>query len=74
LAIAGLTDPRVTYWEPAKWVAKLRELKTDNHPVLLRINMEEGHGGAAGRFSRIEEIAYIYAFMLKILHLDGHGD
>jgi len=67
LAIAGLTDPRVTYWEPAKWVAKLREIKTDNHPVLLRINMEAGHGGAAGRFSRLEETAYLYAFMLKIL-------
>jgi len=67
LAIAGLTDPRVTYWEPAKWVAKLRALKTDDNPVLLRINMEAGHGGAAGRFSRLEEIAYIYAFMLKII-------
>jgi len=67
MAIAGLTDPRVTYWEPAKWVAKLRELKTDDNPVLLRINMEAGHGGAAGRFSRLEEIAYIYAFMLKII-------
>jgi len=67
LAIAGLTDPRVTYWEPAKWVAKLREIKTDDNPVLLRINMEAGHGGASGRFSRLEEIAYIYAFMLKIV-------
>jgi len=67
LAIAGLTDPRVTYWEPAKWVAKLREIKSDDNPVLLRINMEAGHGGAAGRFSRLEEIAYIYAFMLKII-------
>jgi len=67
LAIAGLTDPRVTYWEPAKWVAKLRELKSDDNPVLLRINMEAGHGGASGRFSRLEEIAYIYAFMLKII-------
>ncbi|WP_297322309.1 S9 family peptidase [uncultured Bartonella sp.] len=66
LAMAGLTDPRVTYWEPAKWVAKLRELKTNDHPVLLRTNMEAGHGGASGRFSRLEESAYIYAFILKV--------
>ncbi|MBC2884711.1 S9 family peptidase [Ochrobactrum sp. CM-21-5] len=66
LAVAGLTDPRVTYWEPAKWVAKLRELKTDDHPVLFRINMDAGHAGASGRFSRLEEIAYTYAFALKI--------
>ena len=66
LAIAGLTDPRVTYWEPAKWVAKLRDLKTDNHPVLFRINMDAGHGGASGRFSRLEEVAFSYAYALKI--------
>lgn len=66
LAMAGLTDPRVTYWEPAKWVAKLRELKTDDHPVLLRTNMDSGHAGASGRFSRLEESAYIYAFILKV--------
>lgn len=65
LAVAGLTDPRVTYWEPAKWVAKLRELKTDTHPVLFRINMDAGHSGASGRFSRLEEVAYTYAFALK---------
>ncbi|MDR6431506.1 S9 family peptidase [Brucella pseudogrignonensis] len=65
LAVAGLTDPRVTYWEPAKWVAKLRELKTDDHPVLFRINMDAGHAGASGRFSRLEEVAYTYAFALK---------
>ncbi|ATO57714.1 S9 family peptidase [Bartonella sp. 1-1C] len=67
LAIAGLTDPRVTYWEPAKWVAKLRDLKTDDNAVLLRINMDTGHAGAAGRFAKLEEIAYIYAYMLKIV-------
>ena len=66
LAMAGLTDPRVTYWEPAKWVAKLRELKTDDHPVLLRTNMDSGHAGASGRFSLLEESAYIYAFILKV--------
>ncbi|SPU26224.1 Protease 2 [Candidatus Bartonella washoeensis] len=66
LAIAGLTDPRVTYWEPAKWVAKLRDLKTDDNAILLRINMDSGHAGAAGRFSKLEEVAYIYAYILKI--------
>jgi oligopeptidase B len=65
LAVAGLTDPRVTYWEPAKWVAKLREKKTGTNPVLFKINMDAGHAGASGRFSRLEEIAYIYAFALK---------
>jgi len=67
LAVAGLTDPRVTYWEPAKWVAKLRATTTDANPVLLRINMEAGHAGASGRFSRLEEIAYNYAFALKVV-------
>lgn len=67
LAVAGLTDPRVTYWEPAKWVAKLRELKTDGNPVLFRINMDAGHAGASGRFSRLEEVAYTQAFALKLV-------
>ncbi|CDX41760.1 Oligopeptidase B [Mesorhizobium sp. SOD10] len=66
LALAGLTDPRVTYWEPAKWVARLRERKVGSNPVLFKINMESGHAGASGRFSRLEEIAYIYAFALKV--------
>ena len=69
LAAAGLTDPRVTYWEPAKWVARLRERKTDTNPVLFRINMDAGHAGASGRFSRLEEIAYSYAFALKVVGL-----
>ncbi len=64
LALGGLTDPRVTYWEPAKWVARLRSEMTGGGPVLLRINMEAGHGGAAGRFDRLEEVALIYAFAL----------
>lgn len=67
LAMAGLTDPRVTYWEPAKWVARLREEKTDNRPVLFRINMDAGHAGASGRFSRLEETAFIYAYILKVI-------
>ena len=71
LAVAGLTDPRVTYWEPAKWVAKLRDKKTDANPVLLRTNMDAGHAGASGRFSRLEEIAYTYAFAIKVT---GAGD
>ncbi|MCO5147772.1 MAG: S9 family peptidase [Aquamicrobium sp.] len=66
LAVAGLTDPRVTYWEPAKWVARLRAMKTDDNPILFRINMDAGHAGASGRFSRLEEIAYSYAFALKV--------
>lgn len=66
LAVAGLTDPRVTYWEPAKWVARLRERKSGDNPVLFKINMESGHAGASGRFSRLEEIAFSYAFALKI--------
>ncbi|PRD45781.1 S9 family peptidase [Phyllobacterium phragmitis] len=66
LAETGLSDPRVTYWEPAKWVAKLRELKTDKNPVIFRINMDAGHAGASGRFSRLEEVAYNYAFALKV--------
>jgi oligopeptidase B len=67
LVLAGLTDPRVTYWEPAKWVARLREMKTDDNPILLRTNMDSGHGGASGRFSKLEEVAYIYAFALKLM-------
>ena len=67
LAIAGLTDPRVTYWEPAKWVARLRQTSTSNAPVLFKINMAAGHAGASGRFQRLEEIAYEYAFALKVV-------
>ncbi len=66
LAVAGLADPRVTYWEPAKWVARLREVKTDNNLLLLKTNMEAGHAGASGRFDRLKEVALNYAFALKI--------
>lgn len=61
---AGLTDPRVTYWEPAKWVAKLRELKTNDKPLVFKTNMDAGHGGAAGRFDRLKETAAAYAFVI----------
>ena len=67
LALAGLTDPRVTYWEPAKWVARLRSLKTDRNPLLLRTNMDAGHGGASGRFDRLKEVALSYAFALMVM-------
>ena len=66
LALAGLTDPRVTYWEPAKWIAKLREFATGDGLILLRTNMEAGHAGASGRFERLKEVALAYAFALKI--------
>ncbi len=66
LAVAGLTDPRVTYWEPAKWIAKLRAINPDAGPFLLQTHMDSGHGGASGRFSRLEEIALSYAFALKV--------
>jgi oligopeptidase B len=66
LATAGLHDSQVQYWEPAKWVAKLRALKTDNNRLLLKTNMEAGHGGASGRFRRHRETAFSYAFLLDL--------
>ncbi len=64
LATGGLSDPRVTYWEPEKWVAKLRQYSTGEAPILLKINMEAGHGGASGRFDFLKEIALDYAFAI----------
>jgi oligopeptidase B len=67
LATGGLSDPRVTYWEPAKWAARLREASTSDAPILLKINMEAGHGGASGRFDFLKEIALDYAFAVWAL-------
>ena len=64
LVTAGLNDPRVTYWEPAKWVAKLRELKTDDNELLFKTNMGAGHGGKSGRFESLKETAEEFAFIL----------
>jgi oligopeptidase B len=66
LATTGLWDSQVQYWEPAKWVARLRRLKTDDRPVLLRANLEAGHGGKSGRFQRYHELAEEYAFVLGL--------
>jgi oligopeptidase B len=70
LAMSGLTDPRVTYWEPAKWIARLRATMTGGGPVLLRTNMGAGHGGASGRFNRLDEVAIAYAFALWAVGLE----
>ena len=69
LITAGLNDSRVKYWEPAKWTAKLRELKTDDNLLLLKTNMSAGHGGASGRYEYLKEIAFEYAFVLDRLNL-----
>ena len=66
LVTTGLHDSQVQYWEPAKWVAKLRELKTDNNILLLHTNMDAGHGGASGRFEALREVAEEYAFLLDM--------
>ncbi len=64
LVTGGLNDPRVSYWEPAKWTARLRDVKTDSHQLLLKTNMDAGHGGASGRYGRLKETAFDYAFIL----------
>ncbi len=66
LVTTGLHDSQVQYWEPAKWVAKLRAMKTDSNRLVLKTNMDAGHGGASGRFKRYEEIAFRYAFLLDL--------
>ncbi len=69
LITTGLHDSQVQYWEPAKWVAKLRDLKTDSNRLLLKINMETGHGGASGRFEQYRETALEYAFILDLAEI-----
>jgi len=65
LITTGLHDSQVQYWEPAKWVAKLRDMKTDDNVLLLKTNMDAGHGGASGRFEYHKETALEYSFLLK---------
>ncbi|MEP7354573.1 MAG: prolyl oligopeptidase family serine peptidase, partial [Acidobacteriota bacterium] len=67
LITTGLNDPRVAYWEPAKWVAKLRAMKTDDHLLLLKIDMGAGHFGASGRYEHLKETAFNYSFLIKML-------
>jgi oligopeptidase B len=71
LITAGFHDSRVQFWEPAKWTAKLRALKTDENLLLLRTDMEAGHSGASGRYHALEETAFEYAFVLDALRLAG---
>ena len=70
LALAGLTDPRVLYWEPAKWIARLRCLRTNTSLIAFRTNLEAGHVGAAGRFDYLKEVALAYAFAIKVAGID----
>jgi oligopeptidase B len=67
LVTTGLFDSQVQYWEPAKWVAKLRDYKTDNNLLLFKTNMDAGHGGSSGRFQRYKEVALEYAFMFDLV-------
>jgi oligopeptidase B len=70
LVTTGLNDPRVAYWEPAKWVAKMRTMKTDDNLLVLRTNMGAGHGGSSGRYDALRETAFRYAFILHQLGID----
>ncbi len=71
LVLAGWNDPRVPYWEPAKWVAKMRSLKTDKNLLLLKTNFDAGHGGTSGRYGFLKDIAFEYAYLLKELGRAG---
>ena len=65
LVTAGLNDPRVGYWEPAKFVAKLRQFKTDSNDLFFKVNLDAGHRGASGKYESLKETAYEYAFILN---------
>lgn len=73
LVTTGLWDSQVQYYEPSKWVAKMRAMKTDQNPLLLRVNMDAGHGGNSGRFARLKQIAMEYAFFIDLLGMAGTG-
>ena len=70
LITAGLNDPRVAYWEPAKWTARLRARTTGTNRLLLRTNMGAGHGGASGRWDFLREVAFKYAFVLDVMGIE----
>lgn len=70
LLTTGINDSQVPYWEPAKWAAKLRKLKTDDHMLLLKTNMGVGHGGSSGRYDALKEVAFDYAYLLMTLEVD----
>jgi oligopeptidase B len=72
LVSSGLHDSQVQYWEPTKWVAKLRRMKTNDTRLLLHTNMEAGHGGASGRFEQFREVALQYAFILDLAGRAGN--
>ena len=67
LITGGLNDPRVTYWEPTKWIAKIREVRTNDRLLIMDMKMGTGHGGASGRFEHLKETALEWAFVLKVL-------
>jgi oligopeptidase B len=69
LATGGLNDPRVGYWEPAKWVASLRDHTTSDHPILFKVNLGAGHGGASGRYEYLRELAFEYAWVATTLEV-----
>ena len=73
LVKTSLNDSQVMYWEPAKYVAKLRALKTDANPLLFKINMAAGHGGASGRYDALRELAFDYAWVLGVLGIGPAG-
>ena len=70
LVNTGLHDSQVQYFEPAKWVARLRDMKTDNNILLLKTDMEAGHGGASGRFEYLKDVAFDYAFLFTLEQID----